>query len=308
MSALSAAAPWLTPLLGAAFSVGGIFGVQQLLKGEDYEYTDEYDPNRFTEEQLAIIRKAYKGMMEANSGDTTTVEGARAAAADLQTELVAMAQAAGSAEKFFDLFVLNNGQNLLGDMLAKGEGYRGDLYNVLEQAFGGNYQQWGLSSELMNMYGDALFSAMINRDERNRAGTLGGYVAMDNIWMAMMGHFKEYAATEPAEIPVEAKVPDDEAAKIAAQIGTVPVSAELILSSEKYIKKHANGLPWVPYDGYLAMLHRGERVLTASENRSYTYNSNNYFGNVNLNNGQDIDALCDSIDRHNRRQRSGYGS
>jgi hypothetical protein len=74
------------------------------------------------------------------------------------------------------------------------------------------------------------------------------------------------------------------------------------------VQGHANGLPWVPYDGYLAYLHRGERVMTASENRSYTYNSNNYFGNVNLNNGQDIDALCDSIDRHNRRQRSGYGS
>ena len=56
------------------------------------------------------------------------------------------------------------------------------------------------------------------------------------------------------------------------------------------------------------MLHRGERVLTASANRSYTYNSNNYFGNVNLNNGQDIDALCTSIDRHNRQMQSGFGA
>ena len=64
----------------------------------------------------------------------------------------------------------------------------------------------------------------------------------------------------------------------------------------------------MPYDGYLALLHQGERVLTASQNRSYTYNSNNYFGNVNLNNGQDIDALCDRIDRRNRRMQTGYGS
>lgn len=70
----------------------------------------------------------------------------------------------------------------------------------------------------------------------------------------------------------------------------------------------ANGLPWVPYDGYLSVLHRGERVLTASENRNYTYNSNTYFGNVNLNNGLEIDALTDSIARQNRRQRSGYGT
>ncbi|NLU52382.1 MAG: hypothetical protein GXX10_05920 [Clostridiaceae bacterium] len=30
---------------------------------------------------------------------------------------------------------------------------------------------------------------------------------------------------------------------------------------------HANGLDYVPYDGYIAELHRGERVLTAEENR-----------------------------------------
>ena len=72
--------------------------------------------------------------------------------------------------------------------------------------------------------------------------------------------------------------------------------------------KYANGIPWINNDNTLALLHRGERVLTASENRHYTYNSNNYFGNVNLNNGQDIEALCDSIDRHNRRQGAGYGS
>lgn len=70
---------------------------------------------------------------------------------------------------------------------------------------------------------------------------------------------------------------------------------------------HANGLPFVPWDGYLAMLHRGERVLTASQNASYTYNSNTYFGNVNLNNGLEVEALSESIDRHNRKTRAGYG-
>ncbi|MEG0775498.1 hypothetical protein [Clostridium sp.] len=31
---------------------------------------------------------------------------------------------------------------------------------------------------------------------------------------------------------------------------------------------HANGLDYVPYDGYIAELHRGEKVVTAKENRS----------------------------------------
>lgn len=32
---------------------------------------------------------------------------------------------------------------------------------------------------------------------------------------------------------------------------------------------HANGLSYVPYNGYIAELHRGERVLTAKENKAY---------------------------------------
>lgn len=32
---------------------------------------------------------------------------------------------------------------------------------------------------------------------------------------------------------------------------------------------HANGLSYVPYNGYIAELHKGERVLTADENRAY---------------------------------------
>lgn len=70
----------------------------------------------------------------------------------------------------------------------------------------------------------------------------------------------------------------------------------------------ANGLSFVPYDGYHAILHKGERVMTATANRNYTYNSNNYFGQVNLNNGMEIDALSESIARQNRRQNAGFGT
>ena len=38
---------------------------------------------------------------------------------------------------------------------------------------------------------------------------------------------------------------------------------------------HANGLSYVPYDGYIAELHKGERVLTADEARGYNSRSNN---------------------------------
>ena len=47
-------------------------------------------------------------------------------------------------------------------------------------------------------------------------------------------------------------------------------------------------------------------MIPASEAQRYTYN--NYFGNVSLNNGLEIDALTDSIARRNQRQRSGFGA
>ena len=88
---------------------------------------------------------------------------------------------------------------------------------------------------------------------------------------------------------------------VAAAVSAATINVVVQLSGE-----HANGLSYVPYDGYLGVLHRGERVLTARENRRYT--TNNYFGNVNLNNGLEIEALTESIDRRNRRQMAGFGA
>ena len=43
---------------------------------------------------------------------------------------------------------------------------------------------------------------------------------------------------------------------------------------------HRSGLDYVPYDGYIAELHKGEKVLTASEARDYGGTS---IGNININ-------------------------
>ena len=59
---------------------------------------------------------------------------------------------------------------------------------------------------------------------------------------------------------------------------------------------HMNGLSYVPYDGYIAELHKGERVLTASEARGYGGVS---IGNITINidgaNYEDEQALAEAI-------------
>ena len=71
---------------------------------------------------------------------------------------------------------------------------------------------------------------------------------------------------------------------------------------------NANGLPFVPFDGYVTALHRGERVLTAQQNRQYTFNNNTYFSGVNLHNGLEVDALTNSIADRQARQAAAYGA
>lgn len=48
---------------------------------------------------------------------------------------------------------------------------------------------------------------------------------------------------------------------------------------------HKDGLDYVPYDNYVARLHKGERVLTKQENKEYTqaYNALDLSRSVNVN-------------------------
>lgn len=152
------------------------------------------------------------------------------------------------------------------------------------------------------------------------------------LFQSMMQQMHEWGSNgswkDMADLPedffqfdVEPKVDENAAAQIAEEIGTVTVPVVMVPTSGGGTGRirtprgwitpdgsQANGLPFVPFDGYIAELHRGERVITASENRNYTFNSNTYFGNVNLNNGMQVEALSESIARENRKIQRGFGS
>ena len=61
---------------------------------------------------------------------------------------------------------------------------------------------------------------------------------------------------------------------------------------------YAFGLPYVPYDNYPARLHEGERVLTASENRSYEQSqqmSITFTGDISIREEADIYRIAQSF-------------
>ena len=133
-------------------------------------------------------------------------------------------------------------------------------------------------------------------------------------------------------VPIEGEMelPEDQAQQLAEEIGTVEVNGIVHLTgvdgenlgvtgnwwggdgSAVYKDRrphHANGLWSVPFDGYTAVLHKGERIVPAREvAASRNFSSNLYIENMNMNGGIGAEALAESIAAANRRTMRGYGS
>ena len=128
-----------------------------------------------------------------------------------------------------------------------------------------------------------------------------------DLWQELDAKLNEEG--EPLKVEAEPELPDDAEANLQSVLDnyslTVPVGIDL--SSASLDGEHANGLPYVPFDGYIAALHRGERVVPAAQNKSYSVTNNLYQDHVNYSGGASVDAVAAAIATRTQNTMAGFG-
>lgn len=222
-----------------------------------------------------------------------------------------------------DTFNYGEGKNKLMDMLLmSGDAtpaaaamllnYGGVSYNDILSMYGGQYANaFSTGLEMFRQNGESWsksggFTEAIGvlQDYFMKSGTYdeNGQWSIPSLLEEEAAKSSEAAEAMNAAAETMAGLPEATAAAVSGAVAGIKLSVNL----GDLFKSHANGIWSVPWDGYPAILHRGERVMTASEAQRYT--TNNYFGTVNLNNGLEIEQLTESIDRRNKRQMAGFGA
>ena len=219
----------------------------------------------------------------------------------------------------------------VGQRLRNGEGMAGAIDTIrtyLTETLPKNWNDfletsyWG---EIGQMYVNGIKKWTEDHSASN-SSILGEPGQLLDEWNRLIGE-----SGKEVEIPTEPVVPENAAEAISKVIG--PVTVPVVLSvrngagyggstgggtmslladigngSVGRFGYHANGIWSVPFDGYPAILHAGERVVPAREVSSRSYNSNLYVEKMIMNSGADAQGLADAMASANRRRMSGYGS
>ena len=189
--------------------------------------------------------------------------------------------------------------------------------------------QEGLEKNLVNSAVDLSDAWNKFISEHNTHETADNYAdTLEEALPELQQAWDDFFGNNPVETEMQPVVDENAAEDITEQVGTVEIPAVLMVTSAKSgpytslgsfsagsplvyyskdLNEHANGIWNVPFDNYPAMLHKGERVVTAREaNRSY--NSNLYVEKMYMNNGTDAQGLANAMAAAQRRRMSGYGS
>lgn len=148
-------------------------------------------------------------------------------------------------------------------------------------------------------------------DMMNSMGFKGTYNGEDlpEHWRGMA---EEWFEDEPVPFPAEPELETNSQELLQAGLNmlTLKLPVTPILTGDSWLPfyPHANGLPYVPFDGYPAILHKGETVLPAREIESRSYNSNLYVENMNMSGGADAEGLAAAMAAAQRRTMAGFGS
>jgi hypothetical protein len=203
-------------------------------------------------------------------------------------------------------------RNKLMDMLGMDDQRAATAAMILKSA-GYTKNDSRLSTEQQSLFQEGLGALKKINDLGNTLGTEGfgtiidffktsGVFNEDGEW-TIPGLEEEMAAQQAAADAMNAA---SETMSGLPEAVAAAVSGVTLQVQWPFMGSHANGLPFVPFDGY-ALLHKGERVLTAREARTYNANSNLYIENMNMNNGMDAQALAAAMNAQNQRVRAGYG-
>ena len=163
-------------------------------------------------------------------------------------------------------------------------------------------------------YSDEEFDARWNKYESAFAGDSVIFGLMDGL-MSRLYQSTPDASKLPEDFFITPELPEDTGEKLQGELNQLNLSASVALLPDlgmmgmdlSGITHAANGLYSVPYDGYPAILHKGERVMTARE-AGNNYSSNLYVESMYMNNGMDAAGLAAAMAAAQRRTMAGYGS
>ena len=163
--------------------------------------------------------------------------------------------------------------------------------------------------------------------------TVSGIVTMADNLVAGVDVGGEMYAKGAADIQNLIDGINSKISSLKIKVNTVKNLTQQMASSGEPDGSYSQGLEYVPRDGFIAELHRGEMVLTALEAKAYraeqyanyampailekgnggsrtynnTYNDTTNFGTVVVREEEDIDRIAEKLARRNKRRAKGRG-